>query len=609
LTKKLSPWALEIFSICLSGIRSAGSNDPTHRLYSIELGCSLLYACRTSVAPEKNYKTFLFHSAMEEKALLEAIKVLKKAGEDRFPEVRMKAAEMAGLIGNVALFVQSEANKSSSRGISMNSNGGGRNGGPTSQSGSGGSKLGQNPFIHLEDIVLFIMKNLDDECPGVADKWTEALARCFCVTIAYGAYIRENHQLERSSNRNVEGDDDAGDSGGGKSTGGSSGSKNGGNGGKNGSLTTGKSNKFMSKLKNYSENRRLSSTCATCSSLSSCLQFLVDTFIKVGGELGASKCGGAFSAGGRAVRLGISKATIHLIRLQTECGEIGQEVSYSEVIDLVLKMVGPDMQMQLPPAESLLSIRPIKVTQQQSQSPLMRYTKIKSPCDPGLVRLYAGDILRSGLGELSSEMAQLSILHDLAAFCSNASGEDTNTIPNSHQLQVVLVEMSHLIAALGESSASAMPDILKILTICLSHKDHGVRYEACNVYASLTCSNPEKGTFFLTSCLEEIKRLRQSVLELPEQSNTPEQPTQAAPSPRVRLRRGIAPSGKVEKLDKSELLQCSLHGNALAVSMILLQLPFLPCGVKSNLLDDLICTAECLIMSVFDEGLVKVCLK
>ena len=334
-----------------------------------------------------------------------------------------------------------------------------------------------NPFLYLEDVVQVVMKNMDDENPGVASKWAEALARCLCVSIAYGKDSRQTNQMERNSNRRVEGDDTTTSAGGSGSTSASSANSN--NNSSGGSTSSGSMpSDLISKFKNYSEQRRGNhSICAQSSSLSSTLQFLVEQFIKVGGELGASKCGGSFSTGGRAVRVNYAQTIAHLIRLQIESGDIGStsdgSISTTEVIHIVLQMVGPAMEKYLLPTETLLFIGLIKSVpaspsllggmNMSSMSMSSLGNNKKSPKDAGIARLCASRILRVGLGELSPELTQISMLRDLATFCNQITTTPSATSkrsPNAHQLQVALGEMSHLIQALGEACASVLDPML-----------------------------------------------------------------------------------------------------------------------------------------------------
>ena len=102
----------------------------------------------------------------------------------------------------------------------------------------------------------------------------------------------------------------------------------------------GTSSDLASKFKAFSESRKTVITTA-CSSLTAALAFLVERYVKCGGELAASKCGGIFSVGGRAARVGLSRCLAYLLYLQSAHGGIGlNSLSTANCLRSILNMVG-----------------------------------------------------------------------------------------------------------------------------------------------------------------------------------------------------------------------------------------------------------------------------
>ena len=339
------------------------------------------------------------------------------------------------------------------------------------------------------------------------------------------------------------------------------------------------------------------------------MQFLGEIFIKSGGE-NASKCGGNYSAGGRSVRTNISLALSHLLRILLERGDIGQDgVPVKIVLESILRMLGKNFEKQLLSVSSNLFVGAKKAISSSSTHSKISI-KAKAMNDAGLARFCVRQILRSSLGELSSESTQLSILRELALFCNIKKKEKQLNCPNAHQLQVALAEISHLVTVLGEASPSALDEILPSLRACISHRDRGVRYEVCNVFASLTYSIPHQSKELLLECLQEVELQRKAVSEIKENVTQPDTKNVDASISKRRFRRTTQhnTTGSPETTSQTENMLRTLHGNTLAVSMILLQMPLLPNGLEIGLLDQILNTAECLVSSMNDEDFIKVSL-
>ena len=82
---------------------------------------------------------------------------------------------------------------------------------------------------------------------------------------------------------------------------------------------------------------------SVCSSVLGAVKFLVSHFIKCGGEGTSNKCGGSFSIGGRASRIGYSYALTEFLRLQAAKGDF----PLGETLPMVLDMVGTSFEKQI----------------------------------------------------------------------------------------------------------------------------------------------------------------------------------------------------------------------------------------------------------------------
>ena len=126
------------------------------------------YIVAQSKLKHVNYeREFLNEDAVAEKALVEVIKVLKRASDDKASEARLEAAKLASVLAPV-LAVS-----------------------PRAPRGRLSPKKATAPSLNLtyfEDVFLVSLKNVDDVSPGVAAVWSQAVALCLCAAIRYGAY-------------------------------------------------------------------------------------------------------------------------------------------------------------------------------------------------------------------------------------------------------------------------------------------------------------------------------------------------------------------------------------------------------------------------------------
>jgi hypothetical protein len=559
LSPQLASWALDVIELAQRALKSSGNGEPTYRVASVHAACAVAVACRQSsmkLKPLEGSAVLVLKGALEDKGIIEAVKLLKIATMDKFPEVRSAAASLAGLLAPLSIHTSVKSPRM-----------------PDAPATS--------YTMSLEDILTIAFKNLDDESPEVAAEWADAMSYCMGTAIEYSQQL----SAENTTRRNVEGD---------------------------GPSSTSDST-------NDQSNRRKGVVSASvCSSLPNSIKFLVGHFVKVGGELVAPRAGGTFSVGGRAVRLGFARTLVQLMRLQSKLQSLGEGrwITNKEAISLILTMVGSDMDAQLnahdrstPRAESLdatsvlpafsespSSINPL-FGQAPAANPLFGQHPKKSHADPGIARMATNRVLREGILELTPETSQLAILHDLIDLCA------TKRL-NGNQLQVVLIEISHLLATLGEAVASCIDDIVPGLKQCLRHPDHGVRHEAAVAVVALTSMFPSEGRKLVQTSVNDIQLEHAELMALASTKKVEESAPDTV-APRF-LRFGKrAPPPKPIKIDDSLKHQYAVHGLSLMISMVVRDLPALPGGLPGSLLSTVLSVAEILASTLFNGIMTK----
>lgn len=294
MAKRSTPYAGEILQCCHRGLMSGGTGEPGHRAQCVRMACGLMIGCRRA-SKSGGDETFVVSGALEERAAVEAIKFLKRAASDKYPEVRMAAATFAGLTAPLLVRYPSVMRKEGE---------------------------GVSPLAWLEDVTQLAMRNLDDESAGVATAWAQSLARCLCASAEYGKSVREAQSEDQANKRSADVDDE--------------------------DIAVDKNNlDFAGKFKAFSESRRAAAATSVCSSVLAAVKFLVSHFVKVGGEGANNKCGGSFSIGGRASRIGYSTTLTEFLRLQSAKGEF----NLTEALLPVLDMVGVSFEKQVERSE------------------------------------------------------------------------------------------------------------------------------------------------------------------------------------------------------------------------------------------------------------------
>ena len=560
LSPQLASWAMDVVQLSQRALRSSGNGEPTYRVASINAACAVAVACRQSsmkLRPVEGSACLVLKGAMEDKAILEVVKLLKLAAMDKFPEVRSAGGALAGLLAPVLIHTNVRKPHSSNDGAAS------------------------SPTMSLEDVMTIAFRNIDDESPEVASGWADALSRCMSTSIEYSKQL----SVENTTRRNVEGD--------GPST---------------------------PETKEALNRRKGIVPVSVCSTLPGAMKYLVGHFVKAGGELVALRAGGTYSTGGRALRLGFARALVQLLRLQSELGAIGEGrgASSKEAILIILTMVGLDMETQLnlhdrstPQAESLDATSVVPVTPYEAQpvnplfgqvpaaNPLFGQLPKKSHCDPGIARMATSRVLREGIVELASETSQLSILHDLINLCSTGQKNVT-----ANQLQVALIEISHLLATLGEAAGSSIEDLVSAINRCLRHSSHGVRHEAAVAAAAFASVFPCDGRHLVQAAVNDIQLEHAELMALASTKKV-EEDTQDTSTPRfLRFGKRAAPP-KVVKTDESLKHQYAVHGLSLMVSMVIRDLPALPGGLPDDLLSTVLSVAEILASTLFNDVMTR----
>ena len=551
LSDQLASWAFDVTQLCQRALKSSGNGEPTYRIAAIRAACSVVVASRTAFLKTRDIwgsAQFVLKGALEDKSIFEMVKLLKVAVQDKFPEVRGAAARLACLLGPVSINLHIKSPSS-----------------PDAQATS--------PTSCLEEIMTLAFKNLDDKSPHVSQGWAEALARCMCTSIELKSQLGNERGRPDDDGTSEAQDASAG--------------------------------KMMKKGMLSAE---------VCSTLPKAIKYLVGVFIKVGGELAAPRAGGYFSTGGRAVRIGFARSIIHLLRLQLETHSIGEgrSLSYKESILIILAMVGNEMETQLNPVDrSAPNIQYLDATtvvtskinassgssvypSSQTGRNLFGQGPKVSHADGCVARLLTNRVLRDGFAEHMTEITQLKFLHELVDLCVNKQ----NAL-KGNQLQVILIEISHLFVTLGEGTASSLEHLVPGLLKCLRHPDHGVRYEAATACAAITSVFPAEGRKIIRDCVNRIQFEHAELMNVIS-SGDHLSSTAEASTPRFRFGRNT-PSKQTKQVDKTLKHQFAIHGMSLMIAIVIRDLPDLPGGLPTDILDTVMSICEVLTSTLTNE--------
>jgi len=553
LAPKIAGWAHDILQLCLRALRSSGNGEPTYRISAVRMACAVAKATRVSQLKSKPVEipsqTMLLPGALETPAVLEAVKVLKQAATDKFPEVRSAAATFAAIVSSLLVILP--------------------------KSRPGGKEEPNAATVHLDDVTFLCLRNLDDEKADVAAGWSEALARCICTAIEVG----QRKASSAIAKRDVEADQD--------------------------------DPPASTATPSPRGSRKKDGPVAICKDLKSGILFLLKNFVKVGGESMAARAGGTYSIGGRAVRVGLANSLTKLLRIQLTLGVIGHEdgLSLQETVLLVLKMAGVEAEKQflLPPSTQTLDITTQATAETNSPGSNAIFGAKRSVADAGLVRQSAGSVIRFGISELATETAQLSLLQDLLQLLDPTAASSLGIDCTANQIQVILVEISHLLCALGEASASKVEILSERLKACLSHPSHGVRHEAAVACGAFVACHPAEGRKMLVTALEDVQTRHAELMVVAKRGGNEEAGGISTDPKRSFGRMFRRPKKEAEKkIDDPTLThQYAIHGTCLMVSIAVRELPHVSGGIAKEHIAAALSLAEVLVACQFNEVVAK----
>jgi hypothetical protein len=635
-----STWAMDTLQQTLArGIKThyGSRDDPLYRVAALTCATNILIAQRSlrlSVLKKNQHEQikhtdFAVLGALDDrgKSIPElVVRLIKLGSDDPFPEVRNQAAVLAAVASSVLV-----SNHGSTSSLCNNT-------------------THETPLAFLEDLMVICFKNLDDTQSAVALQWSNSLARCMCVSMdcAQIFNIRSSTPYSSSSSsvphsKQLQDDSSLGD-------------------------VFATTPKVGSKWKAFRYLESLTtgvvangSIVAFCKSLQACVELLVSMFRKAGGELEACPLGSSHSAGGRAVRIGYSCTLIYLLRLVQSSPESTHwnVTLVPDVLHAILLMVGDDLtqpgcaatkQEHSNHQSPSTILNDIAFNHNYSPSPsnvALFSTSLSgthsSAADLPLARLATNRVLRRGLGEISTEPTQRAILDYLSELCNLApsiellqqeelpstttisnfqSDTSTTLVPNEQQLQVALVEISHIITALGEATfeSNLSSLLLSAMRKCRVHADPGVRYECSILTASLVnCAPPIILSELLQDGIDELKTHLAQLLDLlkkiSESTADAALAIKSSPAHRTVVRsfmrkatNSVGSNSTILRKDSIYFLahQFALHGNALMLSAILHQLSHLSQSVPVHFLDQILVIAERLTTCQFNETLAKV---
>ncbi|GMI28505.1 hypothetical protein TeGR_g9789 [Tetraparma gracilis] len=485
--------------------KAARSSDAAVRVAALGSCAAIAGECAAAAANNQNPKAisspFVAQGGLAEPAAAELLRAARRAVEDRLPAARCAAGRLAAALAPLTVAA------------------------PTSKNPTG--------LAQTDELLLLALLMHDDEAPRAGGEFSRAAAACVGAAVAASRH-RIELQLVDAAKREVE--DEEGD--------GQGGAKN-----KRKSNTEGGLG-FKFKL---SKGPAVMEAVQACRSLHEALAFFVSYFSKIGGEASAG-LGGYFSTGGRLARKQVANTMSKILTAHVEAGTLFKSGSTpNQLLTTVLSMLDhavfekqggilPFPQggsgasagfgssaINSPPSSS--DRRP---SSSSSPSPLSTDVKFATVACSGVLR---------SLGSCVAESTQISILTELGAMLIANGGDregkeaadpvtptrDRSTSLsivsklNQQQLQVCLIEISHLLASLSSASAIALSTLTPSLHMCLGHKEHGVRFEAATALASVARIFPSQAFPMLTTA---VAGLSSNLVELQQISQTdPSEPS------------------------------------------------------------------------------------
>ena len=605
LVLQTAPWALDILQVCLKALRSAGNGEATYRPSAVNMAIAVAMASRRAQLVRLEQQQFggggpsmplLLQGGLEEKALVEATKFLRQAMQDKVPEVRLGAAQFASHLAPLLISKESTIG------------------------GHGGSAAG-GPMSIVEEVLTLAWRNLDEESPYTAHAWAEAIARILVTVLHFKASQgggRSNSTSVSPTNK----------SGGNTSQSIASGSSSGGgNRGGIGEDSGSGSDADPSRPSRSSRGGGRMTLLSQATSLKRVLTYLVDQFVKVGGELVATRLGGSFSTGGRAVRVGIGLVMSHLLRLRHYLGDdihssSSNSMTLLELIQAVLNLLGPDMDKQLRPASAASD--GLSASLGVGAAFVGSSNRNWSKADSGIARAVTCRILRDGIATGSPEPMQLALLQDLVSLlpttsASAATGVQSQSSPatavmgggaallNANQLQCILVELSHLMATLGgEGITAKVSELVAALKPCLEHEDAGVRHEAAVACHSLCVAHPDAGRELVCEALINVQMHHAQLMTISSARGGSAEEEKQKGAGKMRMFRRKTKEATSPAVDAETLPHLrAIHGLCLIVAMLVREMPHGSGGLPADLSQTVASVGEILIASQFNDILGK----
>lgn len=511
----------DVLLVCQRALKSSGHGAPTFRMAAVQTACAVMTACRhqqlqrTLQYQQQQRHPMLLVGAMEDVALVEAVALIKLASADKYPEVRRLAGTCCSILAPMLLLTATNSNMNSSS---------------------------KSPDSLIDEVLTFAYKYIDDEQTGVAIEWAEAVARLITTMIVYQEQLKVSQSTRKRDEEQATTDDEA------------------------------------MRFSRLNSNKAVT-WASICNSLRSAVQYLVEGFVKVGGELQAARLQSPHSAGGRAVRIGISLTLVKLLNFHS----ISNEDLIADIITITLQMVGNDKQFMETVLAEGLDIT--SVENAEKMTTLFSTTK-KSHADAGLARLATNRVLREGL--MASETIQGTVLQRLILCVASSVDAEKQGQLNAHQLQVCVIEISHLLTTLGEAAGSSVVELIPILKQLLQHPDQGVRYETAICCVALATSFPMHGRKLFRDTINDVQVQHAELVTLA----SLEEPSSRELSPKrnTRFRR------KEDKKENNSLVyQYAIHGQALVIAVLLRELPRLPGGIPQEFMAMAMSVAEILV--------------
>ncbi|GMH75493.1 hypothetical protein TL16_g06779 [Triparma laevis f. inornata] len=470
--------------------RSTDVNIRMSAFTSVHMICDSLVEC----SPESKFDSpWVAMKGLEEKELVEVMKMVKKGVEDKNSDVRLACSKLATSLVPLSIVTGTPKNPSM--------------------------------LHHLDELLNTSLVNLDDESVAVGHCWAEAVGVAVNASIA----VQKLHDAEATvaaAKREVE-DEEASDS----------------NKKKSQNQSSGLSIKFQLR-----KGAQIGEAVTSCKTSHESLSYLTSWFKRVGGEAGVG-LGGAYSVGGRAVRQMIAVAMSHILRLQVETQTLLKSGSnLNQILMAILELCdhsvfektsgfnlgglsGAPNTPGSPPGNTGFA--------GSSPSPAPSSAAHQLSVDVKIAQLATNNVLRS-LGSTISEPMQLNLLQELSALFDVEDTAHTNdpslenTTPprrrsrtksivsrlNQQQIQCSLIEISHLISALDEASIASTPALLATLQTALGHKEHGVRFEAATCLSTISRVFSSKSFEFLEDCVAQMRLNFTEVTKLSTQTTT-----------------------------------------------------------------------------------------